>query len=344
MTRRAGMIVLVVIGAALLVALAASLVRQQAAPPATGDTTPDKTWQAVAPGRVEPKSGETRITPVAAGVVAEVLIKVNDKVFAGEPLIRLNDDELRARLAAAEAQVKIRHRARNDERVSGKAAERRRAEDTLNDAEHEVVDARAALDAAAAARRAGRGSDADLTAARRALSVVEDLVKSRTATLRSTEDDAPLPREVDAQLSMARAERAVARAALDKMTIRAPIAGTVLQVNIKVGETAIPSATQPLLVIGDVSSLRVRAELDDRDLGTIKVGQSVVVRTAAFPGRDMSGKVASIAPIVGPASRAARGARNPTDVDIVEVMIDLAEAGPLTSGMQVDVYFRRNEP
>jgi HlyD family secretion protein len=344
MARRTGIVVLAVIGAALLVALAASLVRQQAAPPATGETVPDKTWQAVAPGRVEPKSGETRITPVAAGVVAEVLVKVNDKVFPAEPLIRLNDDELRARLAAAEAQVKIRLRARNDERASGKAADRRRAEDALNDAEHEVVDARAALDTAAAARRAGRGSEADLTNARRALSVAEDLVKARTSALRSAEDDAPLPREADAQLSIARAERAVARVALDKMTIRAPIAGTVLQINIKPGETAIPSATQPLLVIGDVSALRVRAELDDRDLGMIKVGQSVVVRMPAFPGRDMSGKVASIAPIVGPASRAARGTRNPTDVDIVEVMIDLTDVGPLASGMQVDVYFRRNEP
>jgi HlyD family secretion protein len=338
------MVVLAVIGAAVLVALAASLMRQQAAPPATGETAPDKTWQAVAPGRVEPKTGETRITPVAAGVVAEVLVKVNDKVFAGEPLIRLNDDEVRARLAVAEAQVKTRLRARNDEKVSGKAAERRRAEDALNDAEHEVVDARAALDTAAAARRAGRGSEADLTNARRALSVAEDLVKARTAALRSADDDAPLPREVDSQLSMARAERTVARVALDRMTIRAPIVGTVLQINIKPGETAIPSATQPLLVIGDVSALRVRAELDDRDLGMIKVGQSVVVRMPAFPGRDMSGKVASIAPIVAPASRPARGARNPTDVDIVEVMIDLVDAGPLASGMQVDVYFRRNEP
>ena len=54
----------------------------------------------MAPGRVEPKTGETRINPLVAGAVAEVLVKVNDKVFDGEPLIRLRDDELRARLFA----------------------------------------------------------------------------------------------------------------------------------------------------------------------------------------------------------------------------------------------------
>src|SRR5262249_8490440 len=145
MLRRTVVIVLGVLGATLLAALAGSFMRQQAAPAAMAETAADKTWQAVAPGRVEPKSGETRIRPPVAGVVAEVLVKVNDKVLEGEPLIRLRDDELRARLVAADAQVKLRQRARKDERASGKAAERRRAADALSDAEDEVFDARANL-------------------------------------------------------------------------------------------------------------------------------------------------------------------------------------------------------
>jgi HlyD family secretion protein len=304
---------------------------------------PDKAWQAVAPGRVVPSSGEIKITPVVVGLVDEVLVRANDKVFAGEPLIRLKDDELRARLAAAEAQVALRVRVRNDQRASGKAADRRRAEDALSEAESEVFNARSAVDAATAARRVGRGSDADLSTARAALSRAQDLLRTRTAALRAVEAQSPLPSQNEAQLNIARAELAMARAAIDKMTIRAPSAGTVLQVNIKVGETAMPSSAQPLLLIGDVSSLRVRAEVDDRDVGNIKIGQPVVVRAAAFPDREISGKVASIAPTVGPASGVARGPRNPTDVDVVEVLIDLTDPGPLASGMQVDAYFHRSE-
>jgi HlyD family secretion protein len=63
---------------------------------------------------------------------------------------------------------------------------------------------------------------------------------------------------------------AAAAAAMGKLTIRAPIAGTVLQINAKPGELASPSSAQPLLVIGDVSALRVRAELEERDFGEIK--------------------------------------------------------------------------
>ncbi len=101
-----------------------------------------------------------------------------------------------------------------------------------------------------------------------------------------------------------------------------------------------PSSAQPLLVIGDVSALRVRAEVDDRDIGNIKIGEPVVVRAAAYPDREFAGKVAAIAPIVAPARGLARGSRSPTDVDVVEVMIDLAGPGPLASGMRVDAYFR----
>src|SRR5215471_5275831 len=66
---------------------------------ATAAETPDsKLWQAVAPGRVEPRSGEIRIVAPVVGRIGEVLVKVNDRVFTGEALVRLDDDETRARL------------------------------------------------------------------------------------------------------------------------------------------------------------------------------------------------------------------------------------------------------
>lgn len=336
--------VLSLVGLIAVIAFAALITRLQTAPLVVENAAgSNKGWQAVAPGRVEPLSSEIKITAVVVALVSEVLVKANDKVFAGEPLIRLKDDEVRARLAAAEAQVALRERARNDQRASGKAADRRRAEDALSEAESEVFDARSAVDTAAVARRGRGGSEADLSAARAALSRAQERLRTRAAALRAIEAQSPLPSQSEAQLNIARAERSVAWAAVDKMTIRAPIAGTVLQVNAKVGETAMPSSAQPLLLIGDVSTLRVRAELDGRDVESIKVGQSVVIRATAFPNREISGKVVTIAPTVGPTTSAARGSRNRTDIDVVEVVIDLSDPGPLASGMQVDAYFRRND-
>jgi Barrel-sandwich domain of CusB or HlyD membrane-fusion len=62
---------------------------------------------------------------------------------------------------------------------------------------------------------------------------------------------------------------------LEKMTIRAPVAGTVLQVNARAGELASPSSPQLLVLLGDISQLRVRAQVAEPNIGAVKVGRSV---------------------------------------------------------------------
>jgi HlyD family secretion protein len=333
-----------VLGIVAVVAIAAQMRAQEGVRPP--EPPEDRGWQAVAPGRVEPWSGEIKIAAAVVGRIGEVLVGVNDKVFAGEPLIRLEDSEARARVATAEAQIALRKRARNDQSTSSRAAERRRAEDWVADAEHGVFDAQSAVDQAAVAKRAGRGSDADLAAARAAMSREQDRLKQRQSELRTLEDDknTPLPTLNEGQLNVARAELLLAQAGIEKLTIRAPMAGTVLQVNAKPGELAAPAAGQPLLLIGDISALRVRAELDERDFGEIKVGQPALVRAPAFRGREFPGKVSSVAPLVDAGRINARDQRGLTDVRVVEVLVDLAEGSPLAVGMKVDVYFRHDGP
>jgi HlyD family secretion protein len=158
--------------------------------------------------------------------------------------------------------------------------------------------------------------------------------------VRTIEADSPLPTALEGQLNIARAEYAVARSALDKMTVRAPIDGTVLQINVRAGELASPASLQPLLLLADLSALCVRAELDERDLGSIKIRQAVSVRAAAFPGREFEGSVSSIAPLVEPGRLAPPGTRNQTDVDMAQVVVGLMGSGQLSVGMKADVYFR----
>ena len=330
------------LGAIAAAAVAAQMGVEEASRAA--DAPDDKGWQAVAPGRVEPWSGEIRIAAPVVGRIGEVLVGVNDKVFAGEPLIRLEDGEARARMAAAEAQIALRKRARNDQSTANRAAERRRAEDWVADAERGVFDAQAAVDQMAVAKRSGHASDADLAAARAAMSREEERLRQRKSELQILEDDknTPLPTQNEGQLNVARAELLVEQAGFEKLMIRAPVAGTVLQVNAKPGELATPSAAQPLLLVGDISALRVRAEMDERDFGEVKVGQPVMVRAPAFRGREFAGKVSSISPIVDAGRINARDQRGLSDVRVVEVLVDLAAGGPLVVGMKVDVYFRHD--
>jgi HlyD family secretion protein len=302
-------------------------------------------WAAVAPGLVEPRSGEIRIFAPVIGRISEVPVAVNDKVSADEPLVRLDDEEARARVAAQRAEVETREKARN-EKSAGKAASRRKAEDAVADAEEALVEARVAFDNAAIAKRAGKGSDSTVTNARTAWTSAQQNLLHQRDQLQSLENgsETPLPTQLEGQLTVAREDLRVSLAELQKLIVRAPIAGTVLQVDAKVGELAAPAAAQPLVLLGDLSKLRVRAELDEQDVGKINQGDKVVVRASAFPGREFSGRVATIAPIVVPGRINPAGSRNLTDISVTDVMIDLDDFGPLLVGMKVDAYFRPGAP
>ena len=302
----------------------------------------EKRRRAVAARRVEACSGQIKVAAAVVGVVHKVLVKANDKVFAGEPLIQLADDELRARLAAAETQVAMRERARDERSATGSARTRRKAQDAVAEAERTLYDARSAVDRAAAKLRTKSGSEADLTAARLALTRAQNELATRQGELRTVEDDA-LPTSLEGQLTIARAEYAAARAALDKMTVRAPIDGTVLQVNVREGEAVSPGSPQPPLQLADLSAMCVRSELDERDIGSVRVGQPVIVRATAFPGREFEGSVSSVAPLIEPGRREPPGSRDQTDVDVVRVMVELTGSGELTIGMKADVYFRSDK-
>ena len=299
----------------------------------------DRRWQLIAPGEVEPVSGEIKIGSSVVGRIAEVTVKANDRVFAGELLVRLEDDDLKARVAVAEAQAALQKRERNDKAAGGRAADRRKAEDAVADAEKAVVDEQSAVDRAAAAVRDEGAPDSTLTAARTALSRAQDRLKQQQDALRRL-SNVPLPTQIEGHLNVARGELAYANANLEKMRIRAPIAGTVLQVNAKVGELTSPSSPQPLISLGDVSALRVRAEVAELNIGSIKVGQPVVVRAAAFNEREFAGKVSSVAPGVEPRRSGADTRRPPSDSKFVQVFVDLIDPGPFAVGMNVDVYFR----
>jgi len=311
--------------------------------PSAQSSSTQGSWDAVTLGRVEPRAGEIKITaPLPGGRIAEVLVKANEEVFTGELLVRLDDEEARARVAEADAQVALHKRARNDQSAPAASADRRKAEDTAADAERSLADARSALDKTTADWRAGGAPKADLDAARTALSRTQDRLRERQDALTKLKAsaDTPLPTRPEGELNVAQAEWRVAQAALEKTQIRAPADGVVLRVDAKIGELAVPSVEPTLLIIGDVSALRVRAEVNEQDIGRIRPGQSVLVRAAAFHGRSFEGKVSSIARVVGPSRINSADPRKFSDVDVLEVLVDLANPGPLVVGQQVDVYFK----
>src|SRR5262249_37659875 len=125
----------------------------------------------------------------------------------------------------------------------------------------------------------------NLTSARSALARAQDDLGKRQAQLRTGSNDAPLPTPLEAQVASARGDLAFARVNLEKLRIRAPIDGTLLQININPGALSTRPSIQPLLMVANLMTLNVRAELDERDIAGIKIGQPATIRAAAFPGQ-----------------------------------------------------------
>jgi HlyD family secretion protein len=301
-------------------------------------------WAASAPGRVEPAGGEIKITAQSQGRIAEVLVAINDKVQPGDLLVRLDDADHEARVGAAEAESSTRRKDRDTEIAKGVSQERRVAEDAVAAAERLLANNRAEFDLWVKARKNGQASDDDVAKVRGLVKTARDQYDAAKAALRKlvTANDTVQPAQsrLEAALSASRAELALADISLEKARIRAPKAGTVLQVMAVAGETATPSPEQVLITIGDVSTLRVRAELEERDAGKVRLGQRAVVRTDAYPGRDFDGVVTLVAQSLAPGRIGQKGPKKLSDVDVLEVVVDLAGQTPLMPGMRVDVLLK----
>jgi len=300
-------------------------------------------WAASAPGRVEPSGGEVRIGAQAGGRISEVLVALNDKVGAGEMLVRLDDGDLIARVHAATAELAIRRKDRDGNESTGRLAQdRRTAEDNVASAERQLVIGREEYDRQAKVRRTGGATPADVEKARDVVAKAQERLDAARLALRKalSVDNLPAPTRQEAAVTAARAELSLAEAALERTRIRAPFAGTALQISAKVGEMATPSPENVLVTLGNTASMQVKAELEERDVGKVRLGQTAVVRSDAFPGKDFEGKVSSMAQALGPSRLGQRGPRKPTDVDVLEIVIDLTGPTQLLPGMRVDVFLR----
>lgn len=304
-------------------------------------------WEASAAGRVEPKGGRINVRPETSGTIVRVIAGVNDKVKKGDILVLLDDAEVRAKLQAARAEVAVRLGERDEEpEKSALMIERRKADDAIAKAQRDLHDAQMAFDRVFLARHGGNATEADVEKARAAIEEakrkIETEKENRIAVL--SKKDMPTPTRLDSGLAIARSDLRIAEISLERTRVRSTAAGTVLSFNAVEGEVANVRATVPVAVVGDLSGLEVRAEVDERDVSKVFRDQSVVIRSNAYPGRDFTGKVTLVEPALGTPGLKARGPRKPSDVDVLEVKIDLEGDTPLLPGMRVDVFFKKKEP
>jgi multidrug resistance efflux pump len=147
----------------------------------------------------------------------------------------------------------------------------------------------------------------------------------------------------EAAVGIARAAVAQSEALLAKTYIRSPIDGVVLRKHHHGGETVGNSAADPIATIGDISRLRVRAEVDELDVARVKAGQRAYVRADAFGDRRFAGVVTEVGQSLGKKQIRTEHTGERVDTKVLEVLVALDQSAGLRPRLRVDVYIDAGE-
>jgi HlyD family secretion protein len=290
-------------------------------------------------GRVEPCSEEVRIGSEVAGKLSRALVREGQHVHRGELLAVLENRDLQALLISAQARVtekeaelrRLHNGARPQERAEA-WANVKETDAVLESARAEAQRRGGLLAMGAISREEGERAD-------RALGVAaarSDAARQHFELVDGAAREEDIAR-AQAALQWARSEVSEANARLAKTEIRSPIDGVVLRRHLKPGESVAPSPDMPIFTLGDTSRLRVRADVDESDVGKIRIGQTVRVNASAFHGRFFTGRVVSVGQTLGKKNLRTDRAAEHSDADILEVLIELDDNRTLRPGLRVDV-------
>jgi HlyD family secretion protein len=262
-----------------------------------------------ATGILEALSENVSIGVPQPGLVAEVKVNVNDKVKTGDVLFRLDDRDLRAQELTTRARLEVA-----------------RAKIAVSEAQLGKVKAQLARFAAVTDERAV--SRDDLENRRQDVAVAEAQLFA-----------------AHADLSAADSELKSIALLIDRLTVRAPRDGSVIQVNIRAGEYASTAPKNPAMIIGETDRLQVRADVDEQNATRIRPGQKGHASLKGDPSITFPLDFVRVEPYVIPKVSLTGAGTERVDTRVLQVIFSLnrPENPPVYVGQQVDVFIEAPE-
>lgn len=259
-------------------------------------------------GLVEPASEIIDIGSALSGLVTDVRVEPGQRVERGEPLFMVDDRAARSRLAEANAAI-AEARAAIQEAESARATARQQL------ALYESIDDPAAVSRSEVIRAQGES----------------DAATSRLSVAR-------------ARLSAAQAQASSARTEIERLTVRAPISGEILAVNIRPGEfvaTQGGGSTEPFIQMGETNPLHVRIDIDENEASRVKLGEEAIVSPRGAAQIQVRARFVRAEPQVVPKRQLTNSAAERVDVRVLQMIYALPqtkEAEVFRVGQQVDAF------
>lgn len=242
------------------------------------------------------------------GVVTDVFVKVAAKVKKGDPLLKIDDIDLTSQLLTQRANVAVAKAT-----IELKQANLAKVQDML-DRLKGVDDQRA---------------------------ISQDDLRNRTNDVAVAKADTEAAK---AQLAAADAAVKSTEQLLQRLTVRAPRDGTILQVNIRAGEYASTQPKQAPIVLGDVAKLQVRCDIDEQNASNVRSDKPAIAFVKGDSEHAIPLKFVRIEPFVIPKQSLTGSSTERVDTRVLQVILSLARPDndtPLYVGQQVDVFIER---
>ena len=274
------------------------MVRGNPAPPASGpplapSRSPYPAFVA-GTGVVEASTGNIAVGTPVAGIVTDIQVALNQTVAAGDPLFKIDDRALQAKLVVARAQVK-------------------QAAAALRKPRHKLDYARGL-----------KQRDPEAVSGERLSELSDDVAAAEAA------------------LARARAEVRRLELERERHTVRAPVAGRILRLNMRLGEYVEPSGgTPPMLILGSEQPLYVRVNIDQEDAWRVRPEAAATGFQRGRPGHPIALQFEYIEPRMVPKTELTGRSTERTDTRVLQVLYSFPpEDQAVHVGQQLDVFIQ----
>ena len=255
-------------------------------------------------GIVEPASEVIDIGSALSGLVVDVRVRPGDRVAKGEVLFTVDARAARAQLDQANAAI---------------------------------AEARASIAEAGAAQKTAR-QQLDLYRG-----LTDSAAVSRAEVIRAEGEEAAATSRLGlarARLAAAGSAAAAARTEIERLVIRAPIAGEILAVNIRPGEFVATQggSSQPFIQMGETNPLHVRVDIDENEVARVALGQPAVVSPRGAAELHVNATFVRAEPQVVPKRSLTNSAAERVDVRVLQLIYALPPSDAFRVGQQIDAF------
>lgn len=256
-------------------------------------------------GIVEPASEIIDIGSALSGLVTDVRVRPGDRVAKGDVLFTVDARAAQASLAQSNAAI---------------------------------AEARASIAEASAAQATARQQ----LALYRGLA--DPAAVSRSEVIRAEGEDAAATTRLGlarARLASAQAAAAAARTEIERLVVRAPIAGEILAVNIRAGEfvsTQGGGNNVPFIQMGETNPLHVRVDIDENEVSRVAIGEPAVISPRGAAELHVKATFVRAEPQVVPKRSLTNSAAERVDVRVLQLIYALPPSEAFRVGQQIDAF------